>query len=274
MCPHEEQLTAWLLGDLPPEEHQTLTRHLATCASCRSVKEELSRVLTPLRSGLEKDRNLLIAPRPPRAVPRRTFRTLWSTPHEGLKRAAILTLSFGSLFALLSVVYQSAQRAPHDAAAVTTLTFHPAAETPAPALLPVPDQSSAAAKDALTEPVPRSENFTADPAPVAMPATPAPDRQAPAFRRLIKADAEQEAKRKDAAGAATAAAAYAPAPSAPAKAVTKRERSKDARGAPQRPPADLMTKPVRLAGALAPTNAVPTNAVPTNAVAPAGRPMP
>ena len=56
---------------------------------------------------------------------------------------------------------------------------------------------------------------------------------------------------------------------APAKGTAKTERRKVAASVTaQRPPADLMTKPVRLAAALAPTNAVPTNAIPTNAVSP------
>ena len=265
MCPHEEKLTAWLLGDLAPEEHQALTRHLETCGSCRSVSEELAGVLTPLRSGLAKDRNLRVAQRPPQAPQRRACGDLWSTPHEGLKRAALLALSFGSLFALLSIVYQKAQRTPHDASAVTHLTFYRTDEAPAPALTPVAEPPGAAAdKDSLAEAVPRSETFTTPPAPVAVPATPAPEPHAPAFRRLVKADAERKAKAAPAEAEETAAPA-----AAPEKSVAKRERSKNASAPSQRPPADLMTKPVRLAGALAPTNAVPTNAIPTNAAAPA-----
>ena len=278
MCPHEEKLTAWILGDLSPEEHQALTCHLETCASCRSVRDELSCVLTPLRSGLEKDRQLRIAPQPAKAPPRSTFRTLWSTPHEGLRRAAILTLSFGTLFTIISLVYQGSQRKPHDPNAVTHITFLRDDGKPAPALAPLADLKSEASKDALTESARRSEEFSVDPAPVAMPATPSPEPHAPAFRRLVKADAASEAIRKDSADAApAAAAAAAPELHAPARPLAKRERSKAAGTVSQRPPADLMTKSVRLAGALAalaPTNAVPTNAVPTNAVAPSLRQNP
>jgi hypothetical protein len=265
MCPHEEKLTAWLLGDLPPEEHQALTRHLETCASCRSVREELSSVLTPLRSGLEKDRHLSVGPLPIKTTPRPGIRWLWSAPHEGLRRAAILTLSFGTFFAILSMVYQGAQRKPHDAKAVTHLTFLRSDEKPAPALVPVKAVGGAtAAKDALAESEPNPEPFTTPTAPVAHPAAPAPDYSAPAFRTLAKAAPAPTAPAETAA----------PAPSYPAQAVAKRERGKAPSAASiPRPPPDLVTKPVRLAGIpppalVAPTNAVPTNAVPTNAVMP------
>ena len=270
MCPHEEKLTAWLLGDLSPEAHESLTRHLADCASCRSSKEELARVLAPLRSGLEKDRRLSIEPLPARAEPpRRTWGWLWATPHEGLKRAAILTLSIGSLFVLLSVVYQKSQRIPHNADSVTHITFVRSAEEPAPALAPVAKLSTAAAeKESLVDSVPRSESFTPSPAAVMAPATPAPEPHAPAFRRLVTADADHDAKQKQA-GTAAAATAAASAPALPSleKTVAKRERSKSASAPAKHPDPGLLVRDLKLAATPpAPTNTVPTNVPPASVV--------
>ena len=56
MCPHEEKVTAWLLGDLPPGEAQAMTRHLEACAECRAVRDDCAGVLAPLQSALAKDR--------------------------------------------------------------------------------------------------------------------------------------------------------------------------------------------------------------------------
>ena len=56
MCPHEEKITAWLLGDLPPSAQDEMTRHLERCAACRAARDELEGVLVPLRHGLERDR--------------------------------------------------------------------------------------------------------------------------------------------------------------------------------------------------------------------------
>jgi pyruvate/2-oxoglutarate dehydrogenase complex dihydrolipoamide acyltransferase (E2) component len=287
MCPHEEKLTAWLLGDLSPEEHQALTRHLETCASCRSVREELSRVLTPLRSGLEKDRHLRIS-RPPAAEPSLSaFRAFWSTPNEGLRRVAILTLSFGTLFAFIGVIYQSFQSTPAELDSVTYVSYLQTNEAPPPALAPAEELRSEAAKGSLSESAPHTERQLLSPTPVDLPAVPAPEPQKHAFRKLVKADAEPEQKQRslsDAAPAAPAAAAAFELPTPAAKPSAKRERAKAASVATPRPPADLMTKPVRLAGAvapatfapatLAPTNAVSTNAIPTNAVAPAKKQQP
>ncbi|MEI7900356.1 MAG: zf-HC2 domain-containing protein [bacterium] len=262
MCPHEEKLTPWLLGDLPPDEHQALTLHLATCASCRSVKEELSHVLAPLRSGLEKDRNLRVAPLPTReASPRHTWHRLWSTPHEGLKRAAILALSFGTLFALISVVYQNAQHAPRDADTVTHITFMRNTDEAVPALAPVADLSNNGADhDALSEAVPRLEASTAPSASVSRPATPAPDRPEPPFRRLVNKPGAAPVKAAQAADAAPALSTL------EKKTVAKRERSKPASAPAQRAsPAEVTVRDFKLAAQPpVPTNAVPTNSVPTN----------
>ena len=266
MCPYEEKLTAWLLGDLPPEEHLALSQHLETCDTCRSVKQELSRVLTPLRSGLEKDRTMRLVAPPRQAASRRTLRRLWFSSHEGLRRAAILTLSLGTLYALISVVYQNAQRTPDSADSVTQLTFYPAAESTVPALIPVNVQDAtpaAKAKEALAESNPRSDPFMTSPLPITQPAMPAREPHAHTFRKLVETAAEAEATQGVLPSAAPAS------ETALAKGTAMTERCKVAASVTaQRPPADLMTKPVRLAGALAPTNAVPTNAIPTNAVSP------
>ena len=271
MCPYEDKLTAWLLDDLPPEEHRALTSHLASCASCRAAKEELSHVLTPLRSGLAKDRNRQISPKAIVVPPRRSFAAwLWRSPHEGLTRAAIIAVSFGSLFALISSLYQMAQREAAPAGDVTSIEFRKyAEEAPLPALQPAAEPREAgAASDSLWEEAQRSTGDIAlKSAPIPPPEPPAPEAHMPALRRLVRSDGEMKAKEAPADKASTPACDF---PSlraeAPAKDVAKREQGKSARAKPSRPPADLMIQPVRLASLSAPTNTVPTNAVPTNAV--------
>jgi len=274
MCPYEEKLTAWLLGDLPPEEHQALTRHLAGCDACRAAKEELAHVLTPLRSGLAKDRNLQIAPKPIVVPPRRSFAAwLWHSPHESLKRAAILVASFGTLFALFSSVYQTAQRERVPAGDVTSIEFRKASdEAPLPALQPLaePRAERAAADRPREDSEHRADSFAAKSEPVPHPGPPAPEARMPELRRLVRTDGEMKAKEAPAAAKASTPACDFPSShaEAPAKDMAKREKSKPASAAPSRPPADLMIQPVRLASLTAPTNTVPTNAVPTNAVSP------
>ncbi len=270
MCPHEEKLTAWLLGDLSPTEHQSMTSHLETCDSCRSVKEELSSVLTPLRSGLEKDGHLRLSPPFAKAPPRSTFRALWTSPHKELKRAAILTLTFGTLFGLMSVVYQNVQRSTHDPAAVTHITFARSAEEPVPSLTPVAKRSTEAAdKELLVDSVPRSESSNPSTAVVMAPATPVPEPKAPAFRRLVTADAGHDAKQKQA-GVASTATAAAPAPMRASleKAIaTKRERSKSASTPAKRTDPGLLVRDLKLtAPPPAPTNTAATNVPPASAV--------
>ncbi len=273
MCPYEEKLTAWLLGDLPPEEHLALTRHLAGCDACRAAKEELAHVLTPLRSGLAKDRNLRIAPKTIVVPPRRSFAAwLWHTPHESLKRAAILVASLGTLFAVISSVYQTAQRERVPAGDVTSIEFRKASdEAPLPALQPLaePRAESAAADRLREDSEHRTDSFAVKSEPVPHPGPPAPEARMPELRRLVRTDGEMKAKEAPASKASTPACDF---PSsraeAPAKDVAKRERGKSASAAPSRPPADLMIQPVRLASLTAPTNTAPTNAVPTNAVSP------
>ena len=281
MCPYEEKVTAWLLGDLSPEEQRDVTSHLDGCAACRAVCAELSRVLTPLRSGLEKDCRLIVPVESDGAVcsghvrrsagsPGSTGPTFWSrlssAPHEGLKRATLLALSFGSLFALISVVLNRPQRTPGDPNAVTYLSYLQPKEEPAPALALAADpKADATDKPGLAE-SPAPEGLALPTAPVVLPELPAAERRAPSFPRIADAEAAREATRKVFASAAPAACAPVR-ESAPAKAA-KREQAKEIA---RRISADLQTKPLRLAAgtALAATNAVPTNALPTNAVMPA-----
>jgi len=116
MCPYEEKLTAWLLGDLCPEEQEALTRHLPTCASCRAMRDELAAVLAPLDSGLAKDKRLFPRPSAPRRLPARLFHAPW------VRAAALFVVSFGTLFALFGLMYNAATRkAP--VGPVTTFTF-------------------------------------------------------------------------------------------------------------------------------------------------------
>jgi len=134
MCPYEEKLTAWLLGDLSSEDAHEMALHLETCASCRSVRDELSHVLKPLRSGLEKDRALgLVRPRNP--APLRAFFALWLTPQAGLKRVAALALFLGALVALIGVTYVGSRHAA-PGADVTYVSFLKPNEVPPPTLAP------------------------------------------------------------------------------------------------------------------------------------------
>ena len=276
MCPHEEKLTAWLLGDLPPEEQQALARHLGACASCRRVRDELSQVLEPLRSGLEKDRRFQIGPRPAQRTSGVAPRRLWFARHEGLRRAALFAASFGTLFALISVVYRQATSPRGSGATVTHITFE-RNEEPAPALSPAPAAAADAKLDLADTFKPEAVPSAAAAPAVMPPAPPAPEPVMPKLRRLVAAE------RKDAAADGAAVLAAAAPKSMPAgvvadkakAAAAKPERSRSAAAtAPGRVPADLRAKPFALAGASAPTNAPPTNAVPTNAVAPAARPAP
>jgi hypothetical protein len=269
MCPHEEKLTAWLLGDLPPEEHEAMTRHLEGCDACRAVRDDLSRVLSPLRSGLAKDRTWRVAAgtaapcRPP------LWAWLWRRPHEGLKRAALLAVSFGTLFALVSAVYQNAQRERAPAGAITHIEFRKRDEAPAPALEPMPAAASAdASPERLAEEAARSVTaISVEREPVPAPALPAPEPRMPELKRLLRTDSPKtlapSESAADSGGPASVPAAR------PAKAAAQRDRARTAGAPAPRAPASLQTKPMLLAGATpAPTNAVPTNAAPTNAVAP------
>jgi hypothetical protein len=281
MCPHEEKLTAWLLGDLSPEEQQAMTRHMDGCDSCRAVSEELLRVLKPLRSGLAKDRSLHVEPKAGSLARRRNrWAWLWFRPHEGLKRAAILTVSIGSLFALISAVYQASQRETVSADTVTSIEFKKGADgIPAPALKPLAEAvPTETASDRLdTDTRDRNEALSAASRTVPYPKPPAAEPTPPKLRRLATGQTACP-KKSEAEADASPAAATLPAaaePTAPTSQTVSRQRSR-AKAAPiERPPSDLMVKAMSLAGAsLAPTNAVSTNTVPSPAVTPIAKDKP
>ncbi len=265
MCPHEENLTAWLLGDLSPEAQEAMTRHVDGCPSCRAAAEALSRVLTPLRSGLAKDRNLRLATRRAGATPRQNpWAWLWHRPHAGLRRAAILAVSFGTLFGLFSVLYHGSRRESSPAEAVTHIEFRKRPDgAPPPALQPVPATApeAGAPGQAVQH---RNDVFPAEPPPVPYPAPPSAKPPPPALRRLPAGAAARTATETD----ADSAPAAAPWPSAaPAKAAAKRKSDKA--DAIEPPPPGLRIKPATLAGAsLATTNTVPTNTAPASTSTP------
>ncbi|MCL1921313.1 MAG: zf-HC2 domain-containing protein [Kiritimatiellaeota bacterium] len=129
MCPHEEKLTAWLLGDLSPEAQKAVARHLTACAACRATHDELAAVLTPLQGGLAKDRRLAVPPpaaKPPRQWAAAFLHAPW------LRAAALLLVSFGALFTLLSLYYQQATTRKEPVGPVTTITFHKREQPPEP----------------------------------------------------------------------------------------------------------------------------------------------
>jgi len=268
MCPHEEKLTAWLLGDLSPEEQAAFTKHLETCETCRAMRDDFSSVLSPLQSGLAKDVRL---PFPNKAQP--TRRKRFALPYEWVRLAAIFVISFGMLFAFIGVMYQQTSKQATDQA-VTNITFKKS-EPPAPPLAPLdrrdsPDSETIAS---LADDLP-SPKAAAAPA-VTPPPLPATEPRMPTLRRLIAAEPKEESTASPMAEAA--------APEAPAKQYAGKEKSvrdrskvaakKDLRGA------EILSKPILLATVtpegtnalsplVAPTNAVPTNAIPTNALAP------
>ena len=125
MCPYEEKLTAWLLGDLGPEEHEGVTRHLATCAECRSVRDELAPVLTPLKSGLAKDDRLIRRTSTPNRL-----QTLFHAPW--IRAAALFLVSFTTLFALFGLFYNAATTQKISLGPITTFTFHKGEQPPEP----------------------------------------------------------------------------------------------------------------------------------------------
>ena len=276
MCPHEEKLTAWLLGDLPPGAQQAMTRHLETCASCREVRDELSRVLTPLRSGLKKDRRLRVEPHPtPCTGGSRAPRRFWFIRHERLRHAALFAVSFGTLFAVVSVVYRQTAGQRHNDENVTHITFH-REEAPAPTLAPAAEAKALpTAKDDLADFKTEAVHVEAATHAVMAPALPAPEPKMPELRRLVKTERKTAISAAEAPAAATELSLSARPVSSKAKDAAKRERGKASAPAITRPPSDLQIKPVGLAARPGSTNAIPipTNAIPTNAVAPTARPL-
>lgn len=133
MCPHEVKVTAWLLGDLPPPEQKGMADHLERCAECRAVRDELAGVLDALRNALQ-DEHAVRAPA--RAGTRQEVtpaRFPWSM---WVRRAALLALSCGALFAAVALI-QSRQGG-QLTGTVTHITFQRDAGVNAPALLPSP----------------------------------------------------------------------------------------------------------------------------------------
>jgi len=268
MCPHEEKLTAWLLGDLSPEERQIMTRHLDECAACRNVRDELSAVLTPLRSGLAKDRYLkenLQPAQPTKVTP--PFH-LWFKRQEWLRHAALFVAAFGTLFALISTVYHQASDDRHGDSPATNITFN-RKEPPAPSLSPVREAKDAAKAD-LSDFRPDAIH-SPQPAPIVTPpALPKTEPNMPSMRKLVAAP-KNASEKEVAPAAAPASPALSASEKQAAKAVAKRERGKAEPSAITRPPANLQIKSVTLATRAAsvidsaPTNAVITNAVPATA---------
>ena len=120
MCPYEEKLTAGLLGDLNPEEQEAMTRHLAVCATCRAMRDELASVLTPLKGGLAKDQRLGVPPTAKR--PRHRLTAFLHAPW--IRTAALFLVSFSTLFALFGLFYSATTERKKTMGPVTTFTFH------------------------------------------------------------------------------------------------------------------------------------------------------
>lgn len=176
MCPYEEKITSWLLNDLPPDEQLAVARHLDACPACRAVRDDLAHVLAPLASGLAKDRRV---PLPAAPVPSRA-RAFWLRRHTALKRAALLALSFGSLFALLSHLQRDASRPD----TVIHIEFR-RESAPPPALSPLPAPRPKEDSDAILAEAPAAAAgaFTAEVPPVPHPAA-APEPRMPPLPRL------------------------------------------------------------------------------------------
>ena len=119
MCPYEEKLTAWLLGDLSPEEQETVTRHLAACATCRAMRDELASVLAPLKGGLAKDQRLRVP-----AVQRPRHRVTAFLHAPWIRAAALFLVSVSTLFVLFGLFYSATTERKKTVGPVTTFTFH------------------------------------------------------------------------------------------------------------------------------------------------------
>lgn len=133
MCPYEEKLTAWLLGDLIPQEQAAVTRHLAACAACRATRDELAAVLTPLKGGLAKDSRFS---RPPAKRPRRGLAAFLYAPW--VRAAALLIVSFSTLIAMFGFLYNAATGRKEPVGPITTVTFHKQQDLPPEPLEPFP----------------------------------------------------------------------------------------------------------------------------------------
>lgn len=74
-CPHDAQLTPYLLGDLPSAEAEAVRLHLETCAACRAEAAALAPLLATLREALVAD-----AETPATLTPDRLERVLATPP--------------------------------------------------------------------------------------------------------------------------------------------------------------------------------------------------
>ncbi len=254
MCPHEEKLTAWLLGDLPPSAQAEMTRHLERCAACRAVRDELEGVLVPLRHGLERDRRFM-----PQAVPAARRDALWAgVPlQRWLRRAALFALSFGSVFVLFSALRM--QRAERGEGVVTRMTFQRRNDAPPPALAPLPARAAERAepladfKPELPADAARGERR------VEQPPLPADAPGMPRLPVLMKARESAVAEQKKGVPHDETPAAK---PARNGEMAAKSEMADDGGRKPLRlsaPPSSLTVKPVALGGAV-PARVAPTNA--------------
>ncbi len=266
MCPHEEKLTAWLLGDLPSLEQDEMTRHVERCAECREVRDELASVLAPLRHGLEKDRTIMpimpgmVQHKRCGAVQPRVSLQRW------LSRAALFALSCGALFALVSAL--QTKRNERDGGVVTHMTFQREPESP-PELSPVCEniaEESAPLADFNPEfPADASRNkerMTVPPLPSAAPGMP----RLPVLmkgRGAVVADQKDDVPQH----ASPAAEMASQRESADKKSGRYEPRKREAGRIPD-PPASLVIKPIML-GSVAPDSLASTNSVPSATNAPA-----
>ena len=266
MCPHEEKITAWLLGDQPPSAQDEMTRHLERCAACRAARDELEGVLVPLRHGLERDRRRTV----PQAAPaaRRGALRAGAPFQRGLRRAALFALSFGGVFLLFSALRM--QREERGGGVVTRMTFQRQNDVPPPVLSPLPPRAVERAepladfKPELPTEAARGERR------VAQPPLPADAPGMPRLPVLMKAREPAVAEQKKGVPYAEAPGEK---PARNGEAATKSEMADDGGRKQLRlsdPPSSLTAKPVALGGAVparvAPTNA-PARVAPTNAPA-------
>lgn len=265
MCPHEEKLTAWLLGDLPPDEQDGMTRHLDACASCRALRDDLERVVVPLRSALSKDQKAQIGEQPPHFAPSAAKRFPRSPFRAFVERAALAAVSFGAFFGLLSLVYQSAsRRVVPPPESLTHIEFRKASDEPAatplqfiptPAATPPAAAPAAAAFDREIE---RGNTEIAMPnRPVPYPQPPPPELISPPLRRLRETALAEKAETVALTPALSASSATATGVATPTR---ERPRTETAAARPSN--LDIRTKPIFLSGeGLATTNPSVTNTV-------------
>jgi hypothetical protein len=258
MCPHEEKVTAWLLGDLPPDAQQAMTQHLAACAACRSQQAELAAVLTPLRSGLAKDRSAALPERPlPQSHVAAPSRQGAWPPHTWLRRAALLAVSLGILFIALALVQMQSVRARKNDGVVTHMTFRRDGEPQVPALSPVPQPAPSVR-------TPDMADFKPDMPPPALDGALVSSALPTGHPNIVRLPGLIEPRNVAAADRAVAHAYPTISTSAPpAEIVTQTGRPKDGAREIPPPPPHLRIKPVLLVGR-PPASTAPTNNPPTS----------